>query len=119
MHTLAIVGSRNFDNYKYLIEKLSEIDLSQVNSFVSGGAKGADSLGMIWAERQGYIITIHKPDWKKYGRAAGVIRNSYIVRDADIIVAFPSRTGKGTQDTIKKAQESGKILYVFWSWEEN
>ena len=42
-------------------------------------------------------------NWKKFGRAAGFIRNTDIAENSDILIACVSkdRTG-GTEDTIKK-----------------
>jgi len=42
-------------------------------------------------------------NWKKFGRAAGFIRNIDIAKNSDILIACVSkdRTG-GTEDTIKK-----------------
>lgn len=90
---LSIVGSRDFKdrNYLNLAMKLliEQGKLNNITGFVSGGAKGADTIGQEWAK--GYGLKIYpplKPDWNKYGRAAGPIRNSDIVKMADVIVAF-------------------------------
>jgi len=42
-------------------------------------------------------------DWKKYGKAAGPIRNTDIAKTSNVLIATTSidRTG-GTEDTIKK-----------------
>ena len=117
--TIAIVGSRNFNNQKYFNLALESIQnqIKNVTHFVSGGAKGADLMGQKWAEQKGLEIKIFYPDWNKHGRAAGVIRNTDIVKNSDIIIAFPSKQGRGTQDSIRKATKLGKELYVFTNWE--
>ena len=107
---LAIVGSRNFNDYKkfkkHILEVvcLWELDLSDL-TIISGGAKGADSLAGEFATDFDIPIKIYSANWKKYGKAAGVLRNSQIINEATHVVAFPSVTGKGTQDSIKKAKE--------------
>ena len=81
---------------------------------MSGGAKGADTLAENWAEEYGIPITIFRPDWKAYGKAAGPIRNTDIVNECTHMIAFPSVKGKGTQDSIKKAKENGKLVEIFY-----
>ena len=51
----------------------------------------------------GAPITIHHAEWVKRGRGAGHYRNTFIARDADVLIACvaPDRTG-GTEDTITK-----------------
>lgn len=57
----------------------------------------------------GAPILIHHARWDKFGRIAGVMRNTGIARDADILIAIvtPDRTG-GTEDTIRKFLMKGK-----------
>lgn len=50
---------------------------------------------------------------KKYGKAAGPIRNNLIVETSDIIIAFPKPTSTGTKDTIKKANKSNKTVHIY------
>jgi hypothetical protein len=52
---------------------------------------------------RGAPIHIHPAEWDKYGKAAGHRRNTYIARDADMLIAATAanRTG-GTEDTINK-----------------
>ena len=45
---IAIIGSRNFTNYKLLQEILEQYK-PKITLVVSGAAKGADSLGEKWA----------------------------------------------------------------------
>jgi hypothetical protein len=61
---------------------------------------------------RGVPVTRLIPDWKKHGRAAGIIRNTDIVKQADKVVAFWDGKSKGTQDTIGKARKANKLLYV-------
>jgi len=51
-------------------------------------------------------------EWNKYGNRAGPMRNTLIVAEADYIIGFPSKTGRGTQDTLKKAWQAKKRLYI-------
>jgi len=42
------------------------------------------------------------------------VRNADIVKNCDKVLAFPSRKGKGTQNTIARAEKAGKEVIVVW-----
>lgn len=107
--TVAIVGSRSFMFESFperAVEMVGEalVDAGwSVSEVVSGGAEGADSAGEEWANRAGVPVTIHEPDWDKHGKAAGMIRNSDIIQDADRVLAIWNGSS-GTQDSVAKAR---------------
>lgn len=117
---LGIVGSRNFNNYLNFknailkILKIWNIEITDISKIISGGAKGADSMAEQFAKEYGISTIIFKPNWKQYGSAAGVMRNTDIVNCSDKIIAFPSKEGKGTQDTIKKARNKNIPIYILY-----
>ena len=110
---VAIIGGREFKNYikmkKYIEDNLN---VSQIDNIVSGGAKGADSLGRRFAEEHNIHMIMHLPDWDRYGKSAGFKRNPLIVADADTVIAFWDGKSKGTKDTITLAREAGKFVQV-------
>jgi len=113
---LAIVGSRTFtdqERFDAWIDKAIEL-WGIPDEVVSGGASGADTLGERWARSRGIKVTIFRPDWDQYGRAAGIIRNRDIIARATHVLAFPSRRGKGTQHSISLAKKQKKELVVHW-----
>ena len=65
-----------------------------------------------WARDNNIPLEEFIPDWKNKGKAAGVMRNTDIVNACDRVLAFPSRNGKGTQDTIKKASKK-QVITIF------
>jgi len=79
---------------------------------ISGGAPGADSLGERFAAEHGLPVTIFHADWERYGKAAGIIRNTDIIDAADIVFAFWDGKSPGTKDSIKKAMSRAKTLFV-------
>lgn len=114
---LGIVGSRNFTDWKRFIREIMRLfpPGPTIDLIVTGGAAGADTLAELFADRYHIPAHIIKPDWKKYGKSAGMIRNGEIVKGSDIIVAFWDGTSRGTQDTINKAKVFKKttlIVYV-------
>ena len=106
---VAVIGSRTFDDYELVKETLSTFTISLL---VSGGAKGADSLGERYANENNITTLIFKPDWKKHGPAAGPIRNTDIVNNADTIIAFWDCESRGTKDSITKAEKLGKEVII-------
>jgi predicted Rossmann fold nucleotide-binding protein DprA/Smf involved in DNA uptake len=122
MKTIGIVGSRRRDSdYDYQeTRKLFDLYYEEGDRIVSGHCpKGGDRFAEIIAaelgltEKNGGLI-LHRPEWNKYGKGAGFVRNTYIAEDADILIAVVAadRTG-GTEDTIKKALKMGKrVVYV-------
>lgn len=80
---------------------------------VSGGASGVDTWAVNAAKHYGLPKPIvHLPNWKEYGKSAGMIRNEWIVNDADYVVAFWNGTSKGTKNTIDRAQRMGKRVII-------
>ena len=107
-YKVAVIGSRGFDSYETLSKILD--DNLNISEIISGGAKGADSLGARYATERGIPVTIFRPDWDKYGKRAGFIRNTDIVTAADIIVAFWDGESKGTANSIATAGRLGKPI---------
>jgi len=106
---VAVIGSRNFNDYELVKETLTKLDITLL---VSGGAKGADSLGERYANENNITTLIFKPDWERHGRGAGMIRNTDIVKNSDIVVAFWDGSSKGTLDSIRKVEKLNKGLMI-------
>ncbi|MHA1302510.1 MAG: DUF2493 domain-containing protein [Candidatus Heimdallarchaeaceae archaeon] len=114
---LAIVGGRNFNDYEKLEDAMQFFhieDFQEVSVIISGGAKGADSLGERYAENWNIQIKQFLPEWNKYGKAAGFIRNQQIVDACDMVLAFWDGESKGTKDTIDKARKAKKPTFIYY-----
>ncbi len=111
---LAVVGSRDFHDYAWLERcLLSCIDIASIKEVISGGARGADSLAERFAAVHGLSFSVIPADWKKYGKRAGPLRNTEIVRQADMVIAFWDGSSRGTRNTIDKALRAGKSVRIF------
>ncbi len=121
MKTIGIIGTRSrnsVEDYKSLREYFFKI-YEEGDKIVSGHCpKGGDAMAEKIASELGLTenngkLILHRPDWEKYGKRAGFVRNTYIAEDADIIVAVvsPERKG-GTEDTILKAETMGKKIIL-------
>lgn len=123
---VAIIGSRTFSDMALMDQTLKThlctrlVDCAHWNAgywprfdeVISGGAKGADQLSAQWVRaRAGWAkaapevkLTEYLPDWERYGKRAGFIRNEDIVKSADMVVAFWDSVSKGTQNSLSIAK---------------
>ena len=106
----AVIGSRNFNNYSFLKEKLTE---HKVEFVVSGGAFGADQLSERYCKEFGLPILIFYPNWNVYFKRAGFIRNKFIVENCDELIAFRVNLSKGTTHSIELAKQMNKKVFVY------
>lgn len=115
MINLAIVGCRSYDDYKtfktILDDFIDEIG-SKPDTIISGGAKGIDSMAEKYAKDNNIPVNIFYPDWDKYGRVAGILRNTNIINSSTHVIALPSKKSVGTYDSINKAKKANKILKI-------
>ena len=120
---LAIVGSRDFNDYDKVIYYVSEyfglgadgLFGNYITEVVSGGANGADALGKRLAKEYSIKYTEFPADWNKHGKAAGPIRNEQIMQYTDKVIAFWDGQSKGTMSAINLARKHKKdtiIVYV-------
>jgi len=117
---IGVVGSRSFHDYDRL-KKVLDLEIKNARIYkpdrniriVSGGARGADTLARRYAySRDDVKYTEHKPDWKKYGRKAGIVRNMEVIRNSGRIIAFWNGKSKGTKHVIATARQVGKNVKV-------
>jgi hypothetical protein len=104
---LAVIGSRDFNNYSLLTETLEQYK-SKITLVVSGAARGADSLGERWALENNIKTLIFPADWDKYGKRAGYIRNEDIIKNCDCVIAFWDGNSKGTSHSLSLAEKYNK-----------
>ncbi|MDR3502994.1 MAG: SLOG family protein [Legionella sp.] len=105
-----VCGGRNFNEADFVNKTLDDLhSRTPITYLIEGGAKGADFHAGLWVFMKNYngIIIEHKvykAEWKKYGNAAGVIRNQHMLdmESPDLVVAFPG--GVGTADMVRRAK---------------
>ena len=108
---LSVIGSRTFENYEMLTAEILKLNLN-ISTIISGGAKGADALAERWTKENKVQIQLFKPDWKKYGKAAGLRRNESIVESCDYCLAFWDGKSKGTKFSIDYCKKQKKPVKV-------
>jgi hypothetical protein len=111
---IGIVGSRTFRDEAFLKREVDELLSVYVNAdtVVSGGAEGADRLGENYAKILGLKTKIFKPDWKKHGKKAGILRNKDIVDNSHVLLAFWDGKSPGTKNSIERAKRQGKSVFI-------
>jgi predicted Rossmann fold nucleotide-binding protein DprA/Smf involved in DNA uptake len=121
MKTIGIIGSRrrNTKDDFQLLRKIFYAIYEAGDKIVSGHCpKGGDAMAEVIANELGLTeengkLILHLPEWDKYGKGAGFVRNTYIAEDADILIAIVAADRKGgTEDTIKKANKMGKKVVL-------
>lgn len=108
---LALIGSRSYNDYDVFSQVLMPY-VSSITLVISGGAKGADALAKRWAIEHGLPIQEILPDWKAFGRGAGIKRNEIIVNNADAVIAFWNTQSKGTKHVIDFCLKQNKKIIV-------
>jgi predicted Rossmann-fold nucleotide-binding protein len=80
---------------------------------IHGAARGADAMGMQWANRHGIHHIPYPANWQLFGLGAGRRRNRKMAKEgkADLVVAFPG--GNGTADMIEVARRAGMPVLQF------
>jgi hypothetical protein len=105
-----VAGSRYFNNeallFKYL-DAFKKKFLDRTLVILSGGAKGADSLGEKWARENEISCKVFPADWDKHGKAAGPIRNKQMAEYADALILFWDGKSRGSKHMLDTAKELG------------
>ena len=86
---------------------------TQITEIVSGQCEGVDLLGEQWANEHNIPVAPFPADWKRYGNAAGPIRNGQMAKYADVLIAIPGERSKGTRDMIKQMKLEGKPVFIY------
>lgn len=118
MQKVGIIGSRTLplEAESGVLEWIkTHLDLAAITTIVSGGSSGADTLAEKLAERLGKEMVVFRPDYERYKRKAGVIRNAEIANTADFCLALvdkPLEASRGTDDCVKKFRKLKKPVRV-------
>lgn len=100
---LLIVGSRSIKDFD-----LSPYITADVDTIISGGACGIDSLAEQYADKNHLSKYIMRPKYKIYGKAAPLKRNEEMVDIADMVLIIWDGDSKGTEYTIKHTKKKNK-----------
>lgn len=104
-----ICGSRTFLDKERMRAVLVSRGFGPSDVVITGGAKGADSLGHELAVELGCETEVYPADWNKYGKGAGPVRNQQMLDEGkpEFILAFvdrPLTESRGTADMVRRAK---------------
>jgi len=112
---VAIVGSRSINDQmfvEYLFRCFTYI-FGKPTKIISGGARGIDTFAEDFANDFNIDLQVFKPDWAKYGRKAGFIRNEDIIKNCDICLAIWDGESHGTKHDLELCEQYKKDLVLF------
>lgn len=89
--------------FERLVEELGLPAGWRPSTLIVGDAVGVDRLATAWAREAGLPVTVHVPEWGRYGRGAGLRRNAEMARDATAVVAFWDMESRGTKHAMEAA----------------
>ncbi len=107
-----IAGSRRgFISNDEISSILKDNNLTPTEIF-SGGARGIDACGEIWASDNNIKLSIFPAQWDIHGKAAGPIRNKQMADGADVLVAILYPDSRGTLNMINTMKKLKKKTIV-------
>ena len=104
---ILIAGSRSVQSYD--IKQHIDKDVSLI---ICGGAIGIDSLAERMADELGISKLVLRPDYKRYGKAAPLVRNKIMVDLADEVIVIWDGKSHGAAFTLKYAHEQKKKVVL-------
>ena len=122
---ILIAGSRDFEDldvfatvFNKMAELLPQSVLASRNIvIVEGGARGVDTMAREFAKGNGLLFKEFKPEWNKYGRAAGPKRNDtmteFVAEHNGRALFFWDGESKGTKQCIMSARKRGLPMQVW------
>lgn len=106
-----IAGSRDVIDYE-IVKKAIENSGFKITQIVSGGARGVDRLGERYAKENNIPVKQFLPDWDKFGKRAGFMRNTEMANYSDACIAIWDGESRGTKHMIDIAEDFELHLYV-------
>lgn len=114
---IVVCGDRKWLKVDIIVERLSK--LSKDTIVVEGGCGGADLISRNVALDIGLEVVEFPAAWKKYGKAAGPIRNMKMLGTGPILViAFHDdiTNSKGTKHIVREARKQKIDVEVITSF---
>ena len=106
MKIIGVIGTRKRDTARaFSYVESAFLEIYEEGDVICSGLcpKGGDRFAVLLAKKYNTKTLWFPANWKRYGRAAGFIRNTGIAKSSDVLIACVSTDRKGgTEDTIKK-----------------
>lgn len=102
-----VAGSRG------ITSDISEYIPKEATVIITGGAAGVDTMAEKYADEHNLEKIIVRPDYKRYGKAAPIVRNHQMIEMADLVIAVWDGKSRGTTDVINYCAENDKRLKIY------
>ena len=107
-----IAGSRNINNYTTVRCAIENSGFTPT-VVISGGARGVDKFGEMYAKSRGIKLEIYPANWNKFGKSAGYKRNYQMAQLSDALIAIWNGKSKGTAHMINLAKSKNLKVHVY------
>jgi len=107
-YRIIVAGGRNFTNQSIGFHYISDVTQNLLPcdiQIVCGEARGADTIGKLWANSRNISIASFPANWNQFGKAAGFIRNKQMAEYATHVIAFWDGESRGTKSMLDLAKK--------------
>ncbi len=109
---LIIAGGRTLEVHPLFIDSAILALSLNPSEVVSGGAKGIDAVGELWADEYWNVpIKRFEAEWEEYGKAAGPIRNAQMAAYADALLLIWDGESRGSANMRRQMEQLKKPIY--------
>lgn len=119
---VCVFGSRDLNSSAKINEIHSILDSFHkthgITTIVSGGARGVDNHGEIWAKKNNIKIVMFPAQWGLYGKKAGPLRNENMADFCDYGLGFSLNNSRGTANMVSNLVKYKKP-YKLYEYKEN
>jgi hypothetical protein len=108
-YNIIITGTKSFDDYELFVEKCdyylnlltadSDSDIDGIRILTGDDGK-AEKMAQVYADEKEYSVSIFPLNTNKYGKRAGVVRNTTMIKFADGAICFWNGKSTGVKTTI-------------------
>lgn len=113
---VAVVGTRDWtDAQRPFAERRTREYVRSLPAgtlVVSGGARGVDKWAADEALKAGLELEEHLPEWERYERRAGAVRNAVVADRCHMMVAIWDGQSRGTKNAIDLAHGMMKPVTI-------
>ncbi len=120
MLRILVCGDRNWTDRECITRELLRYDPTSI--IVQGTCRGADKMAAESAQMLGLHCEGYAPDWERYGRAAGPIRNKRMLDTGiHLVLCFHNDIGnsKGTRNMMNQALARGIEIKIITTGEQH
>ncbi|MEQ8720998.1 MAG: NUDIX domain-containing protein [Sandaracinaceae bacterium] len=107
---VAVVGPRTYAHPEAVRRVVERLPLGA--TVVSSGGGNVGRTAEETARERSLGVQIFPAERKRWGKAAGTVRNMEIARSVDHVIAFWDGNCNGTLDTIRKAVQAGATVEI-------